>query len=431
MRALRIGLLGLGQIGSAFYSLLHQKREYFEKEIGVRFDIVKVAVKHRSKKRHVSIASNILTDRAEDLIQDASLDVIVELIGGTRDARRLVSQALRAGKHVVTANKALLAEYGDEIFELANRKRRWLLFEASVGGGIPVIKALREGLVANRFDSIYSIINGTCNYILSEMTAKKTDFKDALNQAQAKGFAEADPRLDLDGVDAAHKLALLVRFAFGGKVKLKDIYCEGISRIRSEDIAFAEEFGYRVKLLAIAKKTKDGIEARVQPTLLPKDHILANVNGSFNAVLFRGDEVGDSLLYGRGAGGHPTASAIVSDLMDIALRQETRFDEDEIQMRAIRKPLRIKNISSILSRYYLRFHVVDRPGVLAGIARVLGAHRISISDVIQKERSVGNIVPLILLTHDAHERNVRNSLRQIDRSHGIQGKSQVLRIEGN
>lgn len=431
MRVLRIGLLGLGQIGSGFYSILRKKRDYFEKEVGVRFDLVKVAVKHKNKKRKIHIPSDLLTDNAQDLVRDPSLDVIVELIGGTQDARKLVKDCLRSGKHVVTANKALLAEYGDEMFELANRERKWLFFEASVGGGIPVIKALREGLVANRFDSVYSIINGTCNYILSEMTEKKTDFKVALRETQEKGFAEADPRLDLEGIDAAHKLAILVRFAFGGKVKFNDIYCEGIPHIRSEDIAFAEEFGYRVKLLAIAKQTEDGIEARVQPTLLPKQHILANINGSFNAILFHGDEVGDSLLYGRGAGPHPTASAVISDLLDIALRQETRFDEDEIQMRAIRKPLKIKSISSILSRYYLRFHVVDRPGVLAGISRVLGTHRISISDVIQKERSVGNVVPLIMLTHDAHERDVRNSIQKIDGLPIIKGKTQVLRIEGN
>ncbi len=428
MKQLRIGLLGLGQIGSGVYSLLAAKRTYFSKDVGVELSLARVAVKHKGKVRKIRVPKSLLTYRASDVIRDPSIDVVVELIGGVKDARKLVLEALTRGKHVVTANKALLAEHGDEIFEFANRMRRWVSFEASVGGGIPVIKALREGLVANRIDSIHSIINGTSNYILSEMTGEKTDFAEALKKAQALGYAEADPTLDIEGIDAAHKLAILVRFAFGGKVKFKEIYSEGISRIRSEDIAFAEEFGYRVKLLAIAKAAPDGIEARVQPTLLPKDHILANVNGSFNAVLLRGDEVGDVLFYGRGAGARPTASAVLSDLIDIALRQDSRFD-GAAPIRAIRRPLRIKNISSILSRYYLRFHVVDRPGVLAKISQVLGRHHISISDVIQKERSIGSVVPLILLTHDAHERDLRNAIQAINRLDAVRGKSQVLRIE--
>ncbi len=295
-----------------------------------------------------------------------------------------------------------------------------------------MIKALREGLVANHIDSIHSIINGTSNFILTQMTEQKQDFKVALAEAQKKGYAEADPTLDIEGVDAAHKLAVLARFAFGGKVKFKDIHCEGISSIRSEDIAFAEDFGYRIKLLAIAKSSSANtadIEARVQPTLLPKNHILANVNGSFNAVLMHGDEVGDVLFYGRGAGPQPTASAVLADLTDLALRKERAASE--VALRAVDRQLRIKNISSILSRYYLRFHVVDRPGVLSKITQMLGKHRISISDVIQRERSAGGVVPLILITHDAHEKDVREAIRSINRLDSVRGKSQVLRIEGN
>ena len=422
-------MLGLGQIGSGVWSLVLKKKRFFETEIGVCIEIAKIAVKHRSKNRPAHPPKSLITTDAMAVIRDPSIDVVIELIGGTRDAKRFVLEALRHGKHVVTANKALLAEHGDEIFELANKMQRWVLFEASVGGGIPVVKALREGLVANRIDSIHSIINGTSNYILTRMTEEKMDFNEALRQAQKKGYAEADPRLDIEGIDAAHKLAILVRFAFGGKVNFEDIYHEGISRIGREDIAFAEEFGYRIKLLAIAKKDSGGIEARVQPTLLPKPHILANVNESFNAILMRGDEVGDVLLYGRGAGPQPTASAVMSDLVDIALRQSGRFD-DTIAMRAIQRRLKIKNISSILSRYYMRFHIIDRPGVLAKISHVLGRRSISISDVIQKERSAGSVVPLILLTHDAHENNVRAAIRAIDHLNIIRGKSQVIRIEG-
>jgi homoserine dehydrogenase len=430
MRTVKIGLLGLGQIGSGVVSILSGKKKFFAEELGLRFEIVKIAVKHKNKPRKVRVPASLLTTNAQEVVRNPRVEVVIELIGGVREARACVIEALNRGKHVITANKALLAEHGDEIFELAKKKRRWVFFEASVGGGIPVIKALREGLVANKVEAIHSIINGTSNYILTRMTEDKMDFKEALLQAQKKGYAEADPTLDIEGVDAAHKLAILTRFAFGGKVRFKDIYAEGISSIRSEDIAFAEEFGYRIKLLAIAKAGKDGIEARVQPTLLPKSHILSNVNGAFNAVLLRGDEVGDVLLYGRGAGSLPTASAVMSDLMDVALRQTVRFEND-CTLRAIRKPLKIKNISSILSRYYLRFHVVDRPGVLARISQAVGKHAISISDVIQKERSHGSVVPLILLTHPAHEHDVRSAIQAINKLKVTRGKAQILRIEEN
>jgi len=355
------------------------------------------------------------------------VDVVVELIGGTQTARRLVIEALANGKDVVTANKALLAEHGDEIFEVASKNGKQVLFEASVGGGIPIIKTLSEGLVANRIDSIYSIINGTSNYILSEMSERKLDFKEALRLAQEKGYAEANPTLDIEGVDSAHKLAILVRLAFGGRVSFREVYSEGISRIRNEDIAFAEEMGYRIKLLAIAKRDPDGIEARVQPTLLPQNHILANVSGSFNAILLGGDEVGEILLYGLGAGPGPTASAVVSDLVDLAQGRGSRNLSSGSTNSP--KPLKIKSISSLLSRYYLRFHVIDKPGVLSKLSSLLGRHRISISDVIQKERRAGSVVPLILLTHDAPERELRMAIREIDRLPAVQGKSQVIRIE--
>lgn len=431
MQPLRIGLLGLGQVGVGFYSIIASKADYFARETGVRFEIRKIAVRHLAKKRSIRVPRKLLTDDPYEVIRDPSIDVIVELIGGTKQAGQYVKEAIRQGKHVVTANKALLAEFGTEIFNLAVRKRSWLAFEASVGGGIPVMKALREGLVANKIDSIYSIINGTSNYILSSMTSEGTDFDTALKEAQLKGYAEADPTFDIEGIDAAHKLAILTRFSFGGDVNFNDIYCEGIASIRSEDIAFAEEFGYRIKLLAIAKATSDGIEARVQPTLLPKRHILANVNGAFNAVLLRGDEVGEVLFYGQGAGPHPTASAVISDLMDIAKRGMRRFYDTSFFMRGMKKQLKIKKMSSILSRYYLRFNVVDRPGVLAKISHILGAYKISISDCVQKETGKGRVVPLILITHDTHEKNLRAATRRIDRLNVVKGKSQVLRMEGN
>jgi homoserine dehydrogenase len=422
VKTLSLGLLGCGQIGSAVYSVLKRKEKILSREAGVRFEILSVAVRHPRKARSIQIPSSILTDRPEALVRDPRIDVVVELIGGTGTARRLVLAALRNGKDVVTANKALLAEHGDEIFACAAKEGRQVFFEASVGGGIPIIKTLREGLVANRIDSIYSIINGTSNYILSEMSEGNLDFKEALRLAQQKGYAEADPTLDIEGTDAAHKLTILVRLAFGGRVPFRAVYSEGISRIRSEDIAFAEEFGYRIKLLAIAKRDPDGIEARVQPTLLPKSHILANVSGSFNAILLRGDEVGEILLYGKGAGPAPTASAVISDLVDLAKGRASEAYSG-------RRPLKIKGISTILSRYYLRFHVVDKPGVLSKLSNLLGRHKISISDVIQKERKIGEVVPLILLTHDTPEKELRVAIQAIDRLQVVRGKSQVIRIE--
>ncbi len=429
MKKIHIGLLGLGQIGGGLYEILHAKKALFARQLGVSLEIRRIAEKFPNRKRKVRPPKSLMTKDAFSVVRDPSIDVIVELIGGTRVARELIKEALRNGKHVVTANKALLAEYGDEIFELAHRKRRWLCFEASVGGGIPCIKALREGLIANRIDSIHAIINGTTNYILTQMTTRGTGFAAALAEAQHHGYAEADPTLDIQGIDAAHKLAILARLAFGGKVRFKDIHCEGITQISSEDIAFAKEFGYTIKLLAIAKKTKDGMEARVQPTLLPNSHILASVNGSFNAILMRGDETGDVLFYGRGAGPHPTASAIIADLVDIAKAGVAGPAEDRFLMRALGKTIPVKSIASILSRYYLRFHVIDQPRVLAGISKILGNHGISISDVIQRERSAGRAVPLILLTHDAHEKDLRAAIREIDRLPYVRSRSQVIRIE--
>ena len=427
---IRIGLLGLGQVGGGLVEILQAKRGWFMTQLGVDFEIRKIAVRNLAKKRPFKVAPHLLTNNPRLVVKDPAIDVVVELIGGTKEARVLVKEALKAGKHVVTANKALLAEHGDEIFKLAYQKKRWICFEASVAAGIPVMKALREGLVANKIQSIASIINGTSNYILSSMTENGTSFDEALKQAQKKGYAEADPTLDIDGTDAAHKLAILSRYAFNGSIEFDSIYREGIAGIKSEDIQFARHFGYRIKLLAIAKRSSAGLEARVQPALVPEKHILANVNGSFNAVQVCGDEVGEVLFYGRGAGSHPTASAVFSDLVDIAKGGIYGPIQNSLSMRGIDGGLKVRSIASTDSRYYLRFQVIDQPGVLAGIANILGKYKISISDVIQQERSAGKMVPLIMLTHETHEKSVRQAVQAIDRLKPIKGRSQVIRIEG-
>ena len=424
MQTLKIGLLGLGNIGSGVYSLIRKKRNLIASRSGVRLDLVRIADKRT--KFPFSVPKTLLTRDTHSVLRDPRIDTVIELIGGIHPALEFVLEAFRNGKDVVTANKALLAEQGEQIFRTAEKYGRQIFFEASVGGGIPIIQALREGLIANQVQSIHSIINGTSNYILSEMSEKHVDFDKVLKAAQEKGYAEANPKLDVEGIDAAHKITILASLAFGKLARFKDVYAEGISQIRSEDIQFADEFGYRIKLLAITKKTPGGIEARVQPTLVPKNHLLANVSGSFNAILVRADEAGDLLFYGRGAGSKPTSSAIVSDLIALA---KARSGRGKLHTSFPKGTLKIKGISSILSRYYFRFNVVDRPGVLAQIANVLGKHKISISDVIQKEWRFGSVVPLILLTHHAHEGNVRKALRVIGRLSVIRGKSQVLRIE--
>ncbi len=424
MKQLKIGLLGLGQVGSGVYSILKSKGPFLARKNKTSFEISAIAVKHKSKKRLATPKNSLLTYNAGRLVQNPNLDVIVEMIGGIHPAKELILKALRSGKDVVTANKALLAEHGRQLFGEAKKLGRHLFFEASVGGGIPVIKVLREGLIANKIKSIHSIINGTSNYILTKMSEEHLDFKDALGLAQKKGYAEADPTLDIEGIDAAHKLTILASLVFGGWVNFKDIYVRGISSIRGEDIAFAKEFGYTIKLLAVAKKNEDGIEAHVQPTLLPKAHVLSNVRGSYNAILMQGDEVGDVLLYGKGAGSKPTGSAVVSDLIDLS-----RINENDGIFMPDLNPIKVKNISKLLSRYYLRFHIVDRPGVLAKISNVLGRHGISISDVIQKERRAGSVVPLILLTHGTQEDSIRKAVQVIDRLPILKHKTQVIRIE--
>lgn len=426
MKDLKIGLLGLGQIGSGVYSVLTSKSALLNERSGVKLSLVKVADKDTSKKKMIKAKGVQFSSDAWDIIRDPGIDVVIELIGGIHPAKEMVIAALKNGKDVVTANKALLAEEGRDIFEQAKRSNRQVFFEASVGGGIPVIKAIREALISNRIESIQSIINGTSNYILTKMSEEGLDFDAALKLAQKKGYAEANPRLDIEGIDAAHKIAILANLIFDGWIQFQDVYASGISKIRSEDIGFAKEFGYTIKLLAVTRRVNGQVEVRVEPTLLPKDHILSSVQGSFNAILLKGDEVGDALLYGRGAGSRPTASAIVSDLTDLA---RIRLGKSIALPIPQLKRLTVKHYSSLQSRYYLRLYVVDQPGVLAKISAILGKNKVSISDVIQRERRIGRVVPLILLTHETVGNHLHRAVQAINRLSVLEEKVQVIRIE--
>jgi homoserine dehydrogenase len=425
---LRVGLAGLGTVGSSVWLRLESQRELLRQRTGVEIRVDQVAVRHVERARDLGVPEEIVTTDFHDLIRHPNLDVIVELIGGTTDAYTLIRQALQNGKHVITANKALLATCGGELFRVAHENRRHLLFEASVAGGIPIIRALREGLVANRIVSIHGIINGTCNYILTRMNEAGLEFDEALAEAKREGYAEADESLDVDGHDAAHKAAVLAALAYGFWVPPDKLYTEGLRAVERQDIVYARKLGYGLKLLAIIKTDHEGaVEVRVHPTLLPQSHVLASVSGVFNAVLVRGDVVGDTLYYGRGAGGDPTASAVLSDLGQIA----SHFPQEQKARNVGHEALhsRLKSMDEIVSRYYLRLLVEDRPGVLADVARVLASRQIGISSVIQPEAHVGETTPLVLLLHDALESQFQEAVQEIAKIAAIKAPPVHLRVE--
>jgi homoserine dehydrogenase len=400
----------------------------------VPIELVRVADLDTTRDRGVTLPPGVLINDAKALIDDPAVDIVIELIGGYDAAKRIILDALAKGKPVVTANKALLAVHGEEIFEAAARHTVDLGFEASVGGGIPVIRALTEGLAANTILSLYGIINGTSNYILSRMTCEGQSFEDVLAEAQAAGYAEADPTFDVAGTDSAHKLAIMVSLAYGTPVNVKDIYTEGITRITPVDISYAEEFGYTIKLLGIAKSLDGEIEARVHPTMVPSASPIAQVEGVYNAIQLVGDAVGDIVLYGQGAGSMPTGSAVVSDVIAIArnlLRDAAGRVPPASFLQDQRRPLRIRPMEEILSQYYMRFMVLDRPGVLSQIAGVLGRHNISIASVIQQGRKEGQTVPVVIMTHAARERDVQAALREIDKMAFISEPTTLIRVEGH
>lgn len=433
MQEIKVGLIGFGTVGAGVVKILQKNSRLIEKRMGAKIILKRIADIDTKTDRGVKLKSGILTTRVDDVIKDPEIDIVMELIGGIEPAKTFILKAIRNKKHIITANKALLALHGDEIFSAAHRFGVDVNFEASVGGGIPLIRSIKEGLVANRIHSIFGILNGTSNYILSKMTDEGRNFREVLKEAQEKGYAEADPTYDVEGIDAAHKLAILIRLAFGTPLQFKEIFIGGISEITPLDIQFSREFGYRIKLLAIAKIDQGKIEARVHPTMIPEGRLLSTVEGVFNAIYIKGDATGPTLFYGQGAGQMPTGSAVVSDLVELGrnlLVQATgrRVPLLSFQESAIEK-IPLKKMEEVVMPFYMRFSALDRPGVLSRILGILGKNGISIASVIQKGRRVDGAVPVVMMTHEAKEENVHRALREIDRLHVILGKTMVIRVE--
>jgi homoserine dehydrogenase len=435
VKPVRVALLGCGTVGEGVVRLMRQNAAMLTAKLGAPLELAAIADRSLTPIPQLQIAGELITRDAEALVARNDIDLVVELFGGIEPARRLIMKAIQSGKDVVTANKALLAEHGAEIFTAAARNNCAIGFEASVGGGIPIMRTLREALAGDRQRAVYGIVNGTCNSILTMMTETGTEFADALSDAQRSGLAEADPTLDIEGHDAAHKLCLLVSLAFGVSLKPAQVHTEGITNVTRADISYALELGYTIKLLAIAKNENDAIEARVHPTMIHSRHLLASVGGAFNAIYVDSEALGASMYYGRGAGMMPTATAVVADMLEIARRRSnsSRGGPNPLGYpNAIIKPARVKPMDDVLCEYYLRFMARDRPGVLGQIASVLGRNQISIASVIQQERGGDeSAVPVIMRTHQARERNLRQALSTIGRLKMIQGAPAFIRIEEN
>lgn len=442
MREVGIGILGFGTVGAGVIEGLQRNGDLIASRLGVRPVIRAVADLDLTRDRGVVLPPGVLTNDAAGVIARPDVDIIVELIGGTRAAKVLLLKAIEQGKPVVTANKALLAEHGDEIFGRAAAKHVDVYFGASVGGGIPIIRSLREGLLANQIESIVGIVNGTCNYILTAMESGGVSFDQALAEAQQKGYAEADPGLDVDGYDTAHKAVILASLAYGFCVPMAAVWVEGIRGLSDLDIRYARDLGYRIKLLAVIKRTeapdkdasgKSGegaIEVRVHPALVPHDDMLASVSGVFNAVTVRGDLSGRTLYYGRGAGREPTAATVLADIGDVARNLVSRSSRRVPPIGRSARAFRIASMPDIRCRYYLRLSLVDRPGMLGKITSVLGQYGISIASCLQKEARAGEQVPLVIVTHDARERDVNEAMVAINGMEGVGSQTVRLRIEG-
>ena len=433
MKMVKVGMIGFGTIGAGVAKILADNGEIIKQRLGAGVELVKVADLDITTDRGVKLAPDVLTTSADEVINHPDIDVVIELIGGYEPARKFLLQAIDQGKHVVTANKALLAKHGDEIFSAAAEKGLSIGFEASIGGAIPIIRSIREAFVANRIQSIEGIMNGTANYILSKMSDENCDFNTALKEAQEKGFAEADPTFDIEGIDSAHKIAVLTRLAYGTPVPFDDITVSGISGITSDDIECAREFGYRIKLLAISKYDGQAIDIRVHPAMIPIAHPMANVNGALNAIRVCDDMMEENVLIGHGAGALPTGSAVVGDVVEIARNILSgvgeRLPAGSFQDKEV-KEIPFKNISEIESEYFLRFSVLDNPGVLSKISGILGKHSISIESMIQRGRGDrGEGVPLVMMCHKSSEKNIQSALKEIEELDVVCEKSNLIRVE--
>ena len=433
MKQLNVGLLGIGTVGGGVYAVLKRNAAEITRRTGCAIDIVQVADKNIAHAKSLTSGAVAVTDDAFAVVNNPAVDVVVELIGGYGIAKELVLQAIANKKHVVTANKALLALHGNEIFGAAQKAGVIVAFEAAVAGGIPIIKTLREGLGANKIEWIAGIINGTTNFILTEMREKGLAYQDVIGEAQRLGYAEADPTFDVEGIDAAHKLTIMSAIAFGMPMKFEEAYTEGITKLLQTDIKYAEELGYRVKLLGITKNTSSGVELRVHPTLIPEKRLVANVNGAMNAVVVKGDAVGPTLYYGAGAGAEPTASAVVADLMDVA-RLSSATAEQRVPYLAFQPnsiaDLPVLPIAEITSAYYLRLRASDKPGVLAGVTKILADRNISIDAMLQKEPADNeNEADIVILTYVTIEKNMDAGIAEIEALPAIVGKVIKLRLE--
>jgi homoserine dehydrogenase len=432
MKEINIGLLGCGTVGTGVARLLLENKELICKRVGATLALKWVADVDIETDRGIQFDDGVLITDAQKVINDPDIDIIIEMIGGEGIAKDFILEAIENGKHVITANKALLASQGNALFKAAAEKGVDLAFEAAVGGCMPIIKSLRESLVGNHISSMTGILNGTCNYILSKITDDGSPYETALSEAKAKGYAEADPTLDVEGIDTAHKIAILGALAYGMEINLNAVYIEGISKITPLDIEYAGQFGYRIKLLAISKFKEGSVEARIHPTMIPFDNLLSNINGTVNAIMVSGDAVGDIMLYGRGAGMLPTASAVIGDAVDIARNILTgaggrmpglSYQRDQI------RPIAVLPIEEISAHYYFRFAALDRPGVLSTISGVLGEHGISIQSVQQKGRKTKGTVPVVMVSHKAKEADVKAALSEIAALDVVSDEPVLIRIE--
>jgi homoserine dehydrogenase len=426
MRTVKVGLIGLGTVGSGVVEVFRRHREDFARRVGVDVELARFADRSTERFADLSLPADRCTAEAAELIADPDIDIIIELIGGTGAARDIVLDALAAGKSVVTANKALMATHGEEIMDAAEAANVDIMFEASVGGGIPIISPLKHALTGNEIESVTGIVNGTTNYMLTRMAEEGIGYDDALAEAQRRGFAEADPTADVDGLDAAAKIAILASIAFNSRVVFDQVPHEGIRELTAEDIEYAAEMGYAIKLMAIARRTAEGIDIRVHPTMIPKTHPLASVNGVYNAIYVVGDAVGETMFFGEGAGSLPAASAVVGDVIEAA--RSIASDCRGLIGCTCNEKLPVRDISTLLSRYYVRLEVADKPGVLAAVAGVFGEHGVSIASVIQK-RCEGQTAEIVYVTHDANEASVRDALARIGELDVTERVATVIRVE--